>query len=85
MPVNPSYIKQVAAKGATYLNQSKWLNQFLIYCADTTIIHSIKALPFVKSTAAVGLKAPSTREKIDEKIQPIKPTLFAVAAGMVTH
>jgi subtilisin family serine protease len=82
LPVNPSYVGQVVAKGATFLNQSKWLNQVLIYCTDIAIIHSIKTLPFVKSTVAADLRAPSAREKIDEKIQPIKPSLFAVAAEM---
>src|SRR5690349_3076869 len=77
LPVNPSYIEQVVAKGAAYLNQSKWLNQVLIYCTDTTIIHSIKTLPFVKSTTAVDISAPSTIEKVYEKTQPIKPSLFA--------
>lgn len=82
LPVNPFYIEQVVAKGVTYLNQSKWLNQVLIYCTDTAIIHSIETLPFVKSAAAAVLRAPSTRVKIDERVQPIKPSLSAVAAGM---
>ena len=48
LPVNPSYIQQVVAKGTAYLNQSKWLNQILVYCSDSAIIDSINTLPFVK-------------------------------------
>src|SRR4051794_39765887 len=81
LPVNPSYIEQVVVKGATYLNESKWLNQILVYCNDSSVIASINALPFVKTTAAVGLHEPKNI-KIDEKIQPIKSSLFAIASGM---
>src|SRR5689334_20206813 len=81
LPVNPSYIQQVIAKGATYLNQSKWLNQILVSCNDSSVIASINSLPFVKTSAAVGL-INSKNKKIDEKIQPIKPSLFSIASGM---
>jgi len=81
LPVNPSYIQQVVAKGVTYLNQSKWLNQILIYCNDHSIIDSINTLPFVKHATAVSL-IPSKIKKIDEKIQPLQPSSFAIASGM---
>src|SRR3954447_15987362 len=82
LPVNPSYIQQVIAKGAAYLNQSKWLNQILISCNDTSVINAIHTLPFVKNTAAVGLIVPTTNKKIEEKIQPLRQPLFAIASGM---
>jgi subtilisin family serine protease len=81
LPVNPSYVQQVVALGATYLNQSKWLNQILISCSDSAILDSINVLPFVKSRIAVGLVT-SKNKKIEEKIQPIKSSSFAIAAGM---
>ncbi len=55
LPVNPTYIQQVANQGAVnYLSQSKWLNQILIYCTSTATINAIKALPFVKSANPIG-------------------------------
>lgn len=81
LPVNPSYIQQVVAKGVTYLNQSKWLNQILVSTNDKSVINNINALPFVKHATAVGLIT-SNNKKIDEKIQPIMPSSFAVAGGM---
>ena len=55
LPVNPSYINTVVAQGTVkYMSQSKWLNQILINCSDQATINKIKALPFVKSTNAVG-------------------------------
>src|SRR3954468_12697701 len=50
LPVNPDYTQQVLSKGnITFLSESKWLNQILIYCTDTLAIDSINSLPFVKA------------------------------------
>src|SRR4051794_2905478 len=49
-PVNPDYIPQVLSKGnITFLSESKWLNQILIYCTDSIAVNSIKSLSFVKA------------------------------------
>src|SRR4051812_29789155 len=54
LPINPDYIQQVLGKGKiTFLSESKWLNQILIYCVDLTIIDSINSLPFIKKTQPV--------------------------------
>ena len=54
-PVNPSYISQVLAQGGvSYLSQSKWLNQILIYTTSKNAISAIKTLPFVKRVEAVA-------------------------------
>jgi len=47
LPVTPSYIQQVAAFGVTILNPTKWLNGVTIYAQDTSVMASIRALPFV--------------------------------------
>src|SRR5262245_31255863 len=45
LPVNPGYIHEVLSKGnIIFLSESKWLNQILIYCADSLVINSIKSL-----------------------------------------
>ena len=79
LPVNPSYIQQVAALGpVTYLSQSKWLNQILIRCSDATTIDAIRALPFVKIVNQVGVTPPQQQKKTErfkEAVKPIKQTV----------
>lgn len=48
LPVNPNYVKAVAAKGVTILNVTKWLNGVTIYTKDSSLVESIEDLPFVK-------------------------------------
>ncbi len=75
LPVNPAYITEVLSKGAvTYLSQSKWLNQILIYCTDTAVIAYIDSLPFVVRTMAVGF----IREQepgYDRFVETVQPTI----------
>src|SRR6266487_5407240 len=88
LPVNPNYIQQVIAKGnVSFLSESKWLNQILIYCTDTAVINSINSLPFVKISNAVGYftsphnKVPYDRFK--EKIEQLEvsSSLINTTAG----
>lgn len=78
LPVNPSYIQQVLAKGnVTYLSQSRWLNQILIYCTDDATINAINQLPFVKKTQAIGyLVSTHKEEKPKEPIQKLNKSSF---------
>lgn len=74
LPVNPTYIEQVLATGnVTYLSQSKWLNQILIYCKDNATINAINQLPFVKQSSAIGLlKSPKPiHEKKDDYVDKL--------------
>jgi subtilisin family serine protease len=60
----------------SYLSQSKWLNQILIFTTSATAINNIKNLSFVKSVDPVGPAATSAGPKIDkfkETLTPIKP------------
>jgi len=47
LPVNPSYIEQVKNLGVSILNPTKWLNGVTVYAPDTSVMASIRALPFV--------------------------------------
>ena len=49
LPVTPLYVQTIQNLGAVILNPTKWLNGTTIYLADTTLINTIKNLPFVKS------------------------------------
>ncbi|MCX6286029.1 MAG: S8 family serine peptidase [Bacteroidetes bacterium] len=49
LPVTPAYLQSLQNIGAQILNSTKWLNGTTIYLADTTLINTIKVLPFVKS------------------------------------
>jgi hypothetical protein len=48
LPVNPSYIQQVKNLGVNILNPTKWLNGVSVYAADTNVMASVRALPFVQ-------------------------------------
>jgi serine protease AprX len=79
LPVTPSYVSQVLAQGAvTYLSQSKWLNQILIYTTSTATVNAIKNLPFVASVNPVGPSATAKTkpriDKFDEKVEKINTT-----------
>lgn len=80
LPVNPSYISQVLNKGqVTYLSQSKWLNQILIYCTSTATINAIKTLPFVKNANPASnilkpIEGEHVFEKFNETIEPLQHT-----------
>jgi len=49
LPVTPVYLQTLQGLGAQILNPTKWLNGTTIYLADTSVIDTIKKLPFVKS------------------------------------
>ncbi|QMU28430.1 S8 family serine peptidase [Adhaeribacter radiodurans] len=62
LPVTPEYVAQLKANGARVWYTSRWFNGALVQC-DTSTYRKIKALPFVKETQTVGLRAsknPST-------------------------
>ena len=76
LPVNPSYVSQVLAQGpVTYLSQSKWLNQVLIYTTSTATVNAIKSLSFVGSVNPVGPASTTlktTNDKFKETIAPLE-------------
>ena len=47
LPVTPSYITQIASKGATVVYSLKWFNAVVINTNDPTVLAAITALPFV--------------------------------------
>ncbi len=49
LPVNQAYINGVLSIGGSLLTVSKWFNCITIAVADTTIISSLQALPYVNS------------------------------------
>ena len=81
LPVNPSYISQVLAQGSvSYLSQSKWLNQVLIYTTSSSAISAIKKLSFVKKVEAVA-PASTTNKTIENKF---KETVIPVNAEVLS-
>jgi subtilisin family serine protease len=88
LPVNPTYISQVLAQGpVTYLSQSKWLNQILIYTTSATTVNAIKSLSFVRSVNPVGPASTTlktTNDKFRETIEPLersKPNSESIVAN----
>lgn len=54
LPVNESYVAQVAAiPGIAILNRSRWFNALSISCIDSTQLALVQALPFVQNIELV--------------------------------
>jgi hypothetical protein len=86
LPVNPQYIREVAAKGVTVLEASKWLNGIVIYTPDSSLADSVEALPFVKKTirfkTGTEKEKPFFKNEVYSKVNPnvpMKATSFSEA------
>lgn len=66
LPVNASYIQQVANVGVTISGISKWLNGVIVTTNDPTKITTINQLSFVKSSLDVLRKGNITNDKMDK-------------------
>jgi len=54
MPVNPSYLAQVESLGVPVHSRSKWMNGVTVLVTDSSIMSSVRTLPFVKSVQYTG-------------------------------
>lgn len=54
LPVNPSYVQQLAATGVTVIGQSKWMNGVIIQTNDANALNLIQSLPFVVNYISVA-------------------------------
>ncbi len=91
LPVNPQYLNEIRARGATVLNVSKWFNSATVW-AERDTIAKIEALPFVKQTTPIGkyrrLKSkkrkPKTRDPGKEYTREEEPYGYgAMQIGML--
>ena len=48
LPVNPSYVNQVANTGVTVITRSRWFNGIIIYTTDAAKLDIIASFPFEK-------------------------------------
>jgi serine protease AprX len=53
LPVNPVYVDSVAAKGVQVFTRSKWFNGITVKAIDSSVLNSIRALPFVQSVIRI--------------------------------
>ena len=68
LPVNPSFISQIAAiPNVSILNVSKWLNQLTIQTTDANAIASINALSFVQNTSGIAARISNSIRPINNK------------------
>lgn len=65
-PVNPSYVSQIAAAGATVINASRWLNTVTIETSNPAVLAAVNALPFVQQLYNVGRIANPNKAKKDK-------------------
>lgn len=72
LPVNPAYVSEIASTGAQVLNRMKWFNAITIQVEDTSIMASIRALPFVvKSGMVAKLKIKTTADQFMEDLMKL--------------
>jgi subtilisin family serine protease len=53
LPVNPTYVNEVAATGVQVYTRSKWFNGITVRATDSSVLNSIRALTFVQSVTRV--------------------------------
>ena len=66
LPVNEVYIKAVLENHVTLRNKSKWLNGISIDVTDTSVIHDIASLPFVRSVTKTALYKKTARNEASD-------------------
>ncbi len=54
LPLNPDYIRQVRALGATVHSRSKWFNAVTVSVPNSAVLGQILQLPFVKNSQRVA-------------------------------
>jgi serine protease AprX len=68
LPVNPSYVAQVANLGINVHSRSKWMNGITVLVEDSTLMSQVRSLPFVNFVKYTGKKftvlpAPAAKSK----------------------
>lgn len=63
LPVNPDYVSQVAATGATIKGKSRWLNALAVQVSSTAQLNAINQLPFVVSNNPLNRVAENQTDK----------------------
>ena len=82
LPVPDSYISQIRSiTNVTVLNISKWLNAVTIQTTDANALTTINALPFVKSSSSIALRASSTGNKLMTETGQDDPVLAQKPQG----
>jgi len=66
LPVNPNYISQIAATGASVLYSIKWSNGVVIQTTSPSVLNAVNALPFVTSSNIVSIQKPKKEFEIIE-------------------
>ena len=76
LPVSPVYLEQLKNLGAIVVHTSKWLNGATVRFADTTLIRTITALPFIQSVQLTkpAVITKSTRIKFNDELNSDIPT-----------
>ncbi len=67
LPVSQRYINEIARCGVTPVVTSRWLNTVVVAMTDTTILPTIKALPYVKKVERVWQAISATSKKLAKK------------------
>ncbi len=91
LPVNPAYVVQVVAAGATLLHTSRWLNSATVQAVSGTFADSVLKLPFVRGVVLTrdSLSKKSGRWKWDDpppgELLPIDSSLYGTSVTQVAQ
>ena len=72
LPVNPSYVSQIAAKGVKIHCRSKWMNGVTVLTSDSALMSQVRALPFVKwakYTGKIDVLQPVSARRIKQETE----------------
>lgn len=69
IPVNPSYISQIQATGASVIRTSRWLNAVVIDAPSASTLNAVNSLSFVQSTTPVAIF-----RRTADPVEDTKPT-----------
>lgn len=67
LPIKKAYIDSVLAKGVNLHTSSKWFNGITISVTDTTLMSTIRQLPFVRKTEKTFVPNLNRSAKLDSK------------------
>lgn len=77
LPVNPAYMDSIRSAGAEILTRSRWFNAVTIRATDTSILQTIRKLPFVyQIKSAVYYKSSQlVKDKFETDFQFLTPSI----------
>ena len=81
LPVNPDYANGVAATGVQLFSRSKWFNGITIQATDSSVLNSIRSLPYVLSVTQVSSYSGLSPNLADNKFSMVMNATHSIKSG----